>query len=114
MVKVIKNNFSIFVEVPLTGHIMEFFLCIQTIFYHVVGIRDFFPTFDQRSPHSQGYEVYTDMFKRAARWLYLDPHIQLINLQSVFIKVKKGYYYRVLTCSFGSRCICLFMWMVKC
>ncbi|KAK2148924.1 hypothetical protein LSH36_474g00037 [Paralvinella palmiformis] len=54
-----------------------------------IGIRDFFPTFDQRSPHSQGYEVYTDMFKRAARWLYLDPHIQLINLQSVFIKVKK-------------------------
>lgn len=54
-----------------------------------IGIRDFFPQFDQRSPHSHGFETYSETFKRAARWIHQNPNLHVVNLQSVFFKYKK-------------------------
>jgi hypothetical protein len=52
-------------------------------------VRDFLPSYDQRTVHNQGYEVYADLFKKASRWIFEKPECIPINFQSVFIKVKK-------------------------
>jgi hypothetical protein len=61
-----------------------------TLCFRIAGIRDFIPKFDQRTPLNQGYEVYADLWRTAARWMYTNPGIHFINAQGVFLKVKKG------------------------
>ena len=60
------------------------------VYLLILGIRDFVPAFDQRTPHNQGYEVFSDLWCKAARWIYTNPQLKFINAQGVFVKVKKG------------------------
>ncbi|ESO07099.1 hypothetical protein HELRODRAFT_170398 [Helobdella robusta] len=55
-----------------------------------IGVKDFIPQMDNRTPHSQGYETYSDLWKKAAKYLYANPHSKFINVQSIFVKVKKA------------------------
>lgn len=55
-----------------------------------LGICDFVPQFDQRTPLNAGYEVFADLWRRAARWMYITPNVQFISAQGLVVKVKKG------------------------
>lgn len=57
--------------------------------YGDIGIYDFVAQFDQRTPLNQGYEVYSDLWRRAARWMYITPNVRFISAQGLFVKVKK-------------------------
>jgi len=57
--------------------------------YGDIGFRDFIPVCDQRTPHNQGYEVFADLWRKAARWIHSSPNLKFINAQGLFVKVKK-------------------------
>ena len=44
---------------------------------------------NDRSPHSAGYESFSSLHGRAARWIYTQNNTRLINLQTLPVKVKK-------------------------
>ena len=52
--------------------------------------RDFVPQFTQRTVHNQGYETYDEIWKRASRWIHITEPDAILNIQSVFVKFKKG------------------------
>lgn len=60
------------------------------LFILLPGIQDFFPEYTQRTPHNQGYETYGDTWKKVARWIHQNIGLKMINIQSVFVKYKKG------------------------
>lgn len=57
--------------------------------YGDIGFRDFIPACDQRTPHNHGYEIFSDLWRKAARWLHSNPNLKFINAQGLFVKVKK-------------------------
>jgi len=64
---------------------------VTVVFKYVLlfaGIKDFLPQYDDRSPHTEGYEMFSDVFDRAARYLYADPTKKCINIDSFYAKKK--------------------------
>ena len=53
---------------------------------------------NDRSPHSAGYESFSSLHGRAARWIYTQNNTRLINLQTLPVKVKKEDTQGRLTC----------------
>ena len=64
---------------------------VAFIQWHLLpGIQDFIPKYDQRTVHNSGYEVFSDIWKRASGWIYMNPAYKIIGFQSVYFKYKKG------------------------
>ena len=69
----------------LTGKRLLLKLCP----FIILGLRDFIPILNDRSPHSAGYESFSSLHGRAARWIYTQNNTRIINLQTLPVKIKK-------------------------
>ena len=66
--------------------------CDVTCYCYGAEFKDFVPQFTQRTVHNQGYETYDEVWKRASRWIHQTEPDAILNIQSVFVKFKKGWW----------------------
>ena len=49
----------------------------------------FSPKYDQKTEENKGYEIFADMIERLRQWV-IEKRCQVINIQSFYVKAKKG------------------------
>jgi hypothetical protein len=69
--------------------IRVFSLLSPTASRETIGYQDFVPEKTTRSKDNRGYELYSDVMDRAARWIARQQGVRFTNLQTIPIKIKK-------------------------
>ena len=85
---------------PQMSHLFDYLYDITSICFAVIlncikylllllGYQDFLPAKTNRSKENRGFELYSDLMDRAARWIARQQGVRFTNIQTVAVKIKK-------------------------